>query len=176
MIDNVYGFHHISDILRAHDSCPAAGNTGGHLLMSHRDKALPGKIRLLLLIGFILHNLQGALCEPDFFTRRLELPQGDVGPGAQDISSGFRRVNLVIIFQIGGGLRKAQPHLEHVFFTLCQLQPNQLIAKIITSDSQPVKLPDNAVSVSSKTHEAQKSPPNLAKQAGIKLIRICQQL
>ncbi len=143
-IDRLHnGFH----ILRRHDMILVKRYAAGHLSVHHEYISVPGQVRFHLLIIFILQDLQGLFHTPDLLAVRGKLPQRHIGAGAQDIGSGILVFNLVKIFQIGSGFRKAEPHPGHIVIHHGHLQPQQPAAQVVPADPQPVKFPDHTILV-----------------------------
>jgi hypothetical protein len=66
------------------------------------------------------------------------MPEGDICPRAQNVPSGLGIFDFVIIFQVGGGFRKAQTHFVGVFFRFRGLKPHHFITQVVPADSKPV--------------------------------------
>ena len=147
LVDDIDRFHDVGHILRRHGGVLVVGDAGGHVLVGHVDVAVPRQLRCLLLVALVLEDLEGLLHQTDLLPRALEGPQRDVCPGAQDIPPGLRVLQLVVIFQIGGRLGKAQAHLDHEFLHQRQLQAHQLADAAMAAHPQPVQLLNHKVSV-----------------------------
>ena len=95
-------------------------------VLGHELVEMAGKDRRLCAVtaamaeGTGLQEFAGRLfqvgeeLDTGLFSVRGKLPQRHIGAGAQDIGSGILVFNLVKIFQIGAGLRKAKPHFKDI--------------------------------------------------------------
>ena len=138
--------------------------------MGHVDETAPGKLRGFLLIPFVLENLQAVFHQADFLAGRFELSQGYIGPGAQDVPFCAAVGNLIEIFQIGGGLHEAKPHLGGIALPGSVVQSQQLAAEAVVPYSQPVQLTYHGILILLYPGSAQQGPVNLTEQSYVQFV------
>ena len=137
--------------------------------MGQVDEPVPGEGGGQLPVVLVLENPQGVLQQGDLLPRGGELPQGHVGPGAQDIPPAFNVVDQVVVFQIGRRLGEAQPHLVGILLDVGQLQPHQLAHQAVAAHAQPVQRPDGARQVLLLPGQGEQGLLNLAEQPHVQL-------
>ena len=167
VVDDVHRLHDIGHVLGGHGPIPPVGDAGGHQPVGLEHKPVPGEGRGYAPVEGVPENLHRLLEQADPLADGVELAQGAVGQGAEDIAPGIVALNLPEILDVGRRLREAQPHLGKEGLHHVQLQPHHPAAAGVPANPHPVELPDDAVPVPPLPGQAQQRLMDEAEEGEI---------